>query len=188
MHLFIETLLDMRGLTEIEGDALAGASLEGEAPVALSPTAFASVMAMIERGGPPKARKSTYAELGTLPVMLREAILDAEEKRSWKASGPGIRRLDLFETAGVKAEIIRLDAGKAVPWHTHKGRELTLCVHGEYSDGLATYGPGDFSVTDGSVRHQPKASAEGPAYALAVTDAGLRFEGVLGAIQKLFGQ
>ena len=43
-------------------------------------------------------------------------------------------------------EMIRLDAGKAVPWHTHKGRELTLCVHGEYADGLATYGPGDFSI------------------------------------------
>jgi hypothetical protein len=27
----------------------------------------------------------------------------------------------------------------------------------------------------------------GPAYALAVTDAGLKFEGLLGALQKLMG-
>ena len=85
-----------------------------------------------------------------------------------------------------KLEIIRLDAGMAVPWHTHKGHELTLCVHGEYADGLDTYGPGDFSVYRGDDRHQPVASTAGPAYALAVTDAGLRFEGLLGALQKLF--
>lgn len=188
LRLFLDTMLTLRGLPVQEGEILAGAALEMETPAPMSATALDSVFAAIERGGAPRARKPVYAELAALPADLREAVLDAEAARGWKLSGPGIRRLDLGSVNGLKSEIIRLDAGKSVPWHTHKGRELTLCVHGEYADGLAIYGPGDFSVTDGAVRHQPKASPGGPAYALAVTDAGLRFEGLLGALQKLFGQ
>lgn len=188
LGLFLDTLMEMRGLAAAEGDAIAGAALEMEAPAELRPGALDMAFAAIERGPAARSRQPVYPELAALPLPLREAMLDAEAKRSWKTIGPGIRRLDLGLRDGAKAEIIRLDAGKAVPWHTHKGRELTLCIHGEYSDGLATYGPGDFSVTVEADRHQPKAHDAGPAYALAVTDAGLRFEGLLGALQKLFGQ
>jgi putative transcriptional regulator len=188
LRLFLDTLMDMRGISETEGDALAGAALESEAPADMSASALDMVFAAIERGGSQTRRKPVYAELAALPAGLREAMLDAEEKRSWKTIGPGIRQLDLGMRDGAKAEIIRLEAGQAVPRHTHKGRELTLCVYGEYSDGISTYGPGDFSVHEETDRHQPKAHPAGPAYALAVTDAGLRFEGLLGALQKLIGQ
>lgn len=188
LGLFIDTLMEMRGISELEGEALAGAALEAETPAAMSPHALDMVFAAIERGGSKPQRALVYPELSGLPVALRELVREAEAKRGWGMSGPGIRRLDLSREGGLKLEMIRLDAGKAVPWHTHKGRELTLCVHGEYADGLATYGPGDFSITDGTIRHQPTASEAGPAYALAVTDAGLRFEGLLGALQRLVGQ
>ena len=188
LGLFIDTLMEMRGITEHEGEALAGAALEAEAPAAMSPHALDMVFAAIERGGSRSQRALVYPELSGLPVALREMVREAEGRRGWGVSGPGIRRLDLSRDGGLKLEMIRLDASKAVPWHTHKGCELTLCVHGEYADGLATYGPGDFSITDGAIRHQPKASEAGPAYALAVTDAGLKFEGLLGALQRLVGQ
>lgn len=189
LGLFIDTLMDLRGINELSGEAIAGAMLEAEAPAAMSPDALGMALAAIERGGAQAApRALVYPELDTLSPALRETIRDAESKRGWTWSGPGIRRLDLGGGDALKLEIIRLDAGRAVPWHTHKGRELTLCIHGEYSDGMATYGPGDFSITDTSVRHRPRASSAGPAYALAVTDAGLRFEGLLGAFQKLFGR
>ena len=116
-----------------------------------------------------------------------EAIAEAEARRGWSLAGPGIKRLPLGVGAKARAEIIRLEAGVKVPWHSHKGQELTLCIHGEFSDSRATYGPGDFSISDPSIRHQPLAYTNGPAYALAVTDAGLKFEGLLGALQKLMG-
>jgi len=169
---------------------LAGAALESETPAAMSPSALDMAFAAIERGGKPvRSRQLNYPELSGLPVALRELILDAEGKHDWSYAGPGNSQARSWRAEGpLKLEVIRLDAGKAVPWHSHKGRELTLCVHGEFSDAAATYGPGDFSVTDGSVRHQPRAHDSAPAYALAVTDAGLRFEGVLGALQKILGQ
>ena len=186
--LFVDTLMEMRGISEQEGAVLAGVMLESEAPAAMSPHALDMVFAAIERGGSRPARPLVYPELDGLPAGLREMIREAEAKRAWAMAGPGIRRLDLIKDGPLKLEVIRLEAGQSVPWHTHKGNELTLCVHGEYADGLDTYRPGDFSITDGRVRHQPKAYDAGPAYALAVTDAGLRFEGLLGALQRLVGQ
>lgn len=190
LGLFIDTLMEMRGISEAEGEAIAGASLEAEAPAKMRPDALEMALAAIDRGQTekPARRPMVYGELESLPAVLREAILAAETRRSWSFSGPGIKRLDLGIPGDAKAEIIRLEAGRSVPWHTHKGQELTLCIHGEFSDGHATYGPGDFSAFDGTVRHQPRAHDEGVAYALAVTDAGLRFEGLLGALQRLFGQ
>lgn len=189
LGLFIDTLMQLRGISEGEGDAISGASLESESPAEMSANALDMAFAAIERGAPPpKPRALVYPELESLPRPLLEAIREAEAKRSWKLAGPGVRRLDLDGSPDLRLEVIRLDAGKGTPWHTHKGRELTLCVHGEFSDSLATYGPGDFSITDGTIRHQPTAHPGAPAYALAVTDAGLKFEGLLGALQKLFGQ
>lgn len=190
LGLFLDVLMEMRGISEREGDAIAGAALETEAPAGMKPDALAMAFAAIDRGEPqrPSSRAMTYPELASLPTALRDAIAAAESERSWGYGGPGIKRLHLGIPGAAKAEIIRLEAGTAVPWHTHKGQELTLCIHGEFSDGHATYGPSDFSAFDGSVRHQPRASETGTAYALAVTDAGLRFEGLLGALQKLFGQ
>lgn len=190
LGLFLDVLMEMRGITEREGETIAGAALEAEAPVQMRPDALAMALAAIDRGAAamPASRPLAYPELASLPAILRDAIQAAEARRGWSFAGPGIKRLDLGFPGGAKAEIIRLEAGTSVPWHTHKGQELTLCVHGEFSDGHDTYGPGDFSAFDGSVRHQPRAHDTGTAYALAVTDAGLRFEGLLGALQKLFGQ
>ena len=190
LGLFLDVLMEMRGISGIEGEAIAGAALEAEAPAGMKPDALAMAFAAIDRGGqgklPPKAM--SYPELEAVPVALRDVIAAAESKRSWSYGGPGIKRLDLGVPGGAKIEVIRLSAGTAVPWHTHKGQELTLCLHGEFSDGHATYGPGDFSAFDGATRHQPRTDKDTVAYALAVTDAGLKFEGVLGALQKMFGQ
>jgi putative transcriptional regulator len=188
--LFLDSLMEMRGISEREGDILAGAALEAETPAPMHQDALAMAFAAIERGGSaPRARaRLVYAELEGLPAGLRDAIMVAEAGKGWAYAGPGIRRLDLGMPGSAKAEIIRLEPGCAVPGHTHKGQELTLCLHGTYTDGHGSYGPGDFSAFDGSVRHRPHADANGPAYALAVTDAGLRFHGLLGVLQKLFGQ
>ena len=190
LGLFLDVLMEMRGISGIEGEAIAGAALEAEAPAGMRPDALAMALAAIDRGGQRKStpKAMTYPELDGVPAALRDVIVAAEGNRSWRYGGPGLKRLDLGVPGGAKIEIIRLAAGTAVPWHTHKGQELTLCLHGEFSDGHATYGPGDFSAFDGATRHQPRTDKGTVAYALAVTDAGLRFEGVLGALQKMFGQ
>lgn len=194
LGLFIDTLLEMNGLTLDEGEAISGAMLERESPAEMSPHALDMAFAAIERGGQGRGGKGSrkrellYPELGEMPVSLRAAIVDAEAKKGWGFAGPGIRSLVLGLGGPSKIELLRIDAGTAVPWHTHKGQELTLCLVGEFSDSMGVYGPGDYSLTDGTIRHQPVASKAGTVYALAVTDKGLKFEGLLGALQKLVGQ
>ena len=194
LGLFVDALFAMNGITLDEGDALSGAMLEREAPAEMSAHALDMAFAAIEKGGQDKGRKGSksrellYSELKDMPAALKAAILDAEARRAWGYAGPGIRSLPLGVGGPAKIEVLRINAGTAVPWHTHKGQELTLCLVGEFSDSMGTYGPGDYSLTDGTIRHQPIASKAGTVYALAVTDKGLKFEGLLGALQKLVGQ
>jgi len=191
LGLFIDTLLAMRGISESEGEVIAGTLLEAEIITDMSPHALDMVFAAIDRGHAKPKSKLVYEELRATPSFLQDAILTAEASRGWGFGGPGIKRLPI-DMAGnkskgaAKLEIIRIDAGTKVPWHTHKGQELTLCIAGEFSDHNGVYGPGDFSVYDGTTRHQPVAAPNAPAFALAITDDGLRFEGFLGALQKLF--
>ena len=186
LGLFLDTLLAMRGISETEGAVIAGAALEAEIITTLSPEALAMVFAAIDRGPAKPKVKLVYEDLNQTPAFLQDAILAAEASGGWGFGGPGIKRLKLGLPGPARIEIIRIDAGTKVPWHTHKGQELTLCIAGEFSDHNGAYGPGDFSVYDGATRHQPIAAPNAPAYALAVTDAGLKFEGFLGALQKLF--
>ena len=186
LGLFIDTLLEMRGISENEGAVIAGAALEAEIVSDMSPNALDMAFAAIDRGGAIPKSRLVYDDLSQTPAILQDAILAAEARRSWGFGGPGIKRLPLGVAGDAKIEVIRIEAGTKVPWHSHKGQELTLCLAGQFSDANGTYDPGDFSVYDGSVRHQPVASSAGPVYALAVTDAGLKFEGVLGALQKFF--
>jgi putative transcriptional regulator len=184
--LFIDSLMGLRGLSEAEGAAVSGAMLEGEVPVAMAVDAFERALEAIEQGADAR-RASEYSELIKLPATLVDAILAAESKAGWSSAVGGVRKLKLGLGGQARAEIIRIDAGVAIPWHTHKGQELTLCLVGGYKDSRGAYGPGDVSLANPEVRHQPKADDDGPCFVLAVTDAGLKFEGLIGAIQKLTG-
>ncbi|HVY87560.1 MAG TPA: cupin domain-containing protein [Hyphomonadaceae bacterium] len=186
LALFIDSLMEMKGLSLAEGCTVAGGMLELETPVEMSADAFDRVMVLIEKGGPEK-RAPEYSELIRLPAALADAISAAENRAGWTTSMGGVRKLKLDVGGDARAEIIRIDPGVAIPWHTHKGQELTLCLVGGYSDGRGSYGPGDVTLADPAVRHQPKADDDGPCFVLAVTDAGLKFEGVMGVIQKLTG-
>lgn len=189
LALFVDSAMALRGRSE-PGDAIAGALLEAAEPVSLSEGALERTLALIDAGDAAPLRRQAHGDdLIRLPPMLREAIETAEQGAGWKGVAPGIRQLKLdVRGATASAEILRIDAGAAVPPHTHAGQELTLCLIGGFSDGRGSYGPGDISLADPSVRHRPRADADGPCYVLAVTDADLRFEGVLGLLQKLFAK
>jgi putative transcriptional regulator len=186
LGLFIESLMEIRGLVPDPGEAVAGVLLEAETPADLAPDALARAFAAIDASAAP-AKQPVYPELIKLPRRLVDTMLAAEAATGWKLAAPGIRKLKLGLSGEARAELFRIDAGVAIPWHTHKGQELTLCLVGGFSDGQGSYGPGDFTIADPTVRHQPKADQDGPCFVLAVTDAGLIFEGLLGAIQKLTG-
>src|SRR5690349_3896315 len=81
LGLFIDTLLEMNGVSLDEGEAISGAMLEREAPAEMSAHALDMAFAAIEKGGQgsrAKTRELLYPELKDMPAALRAAILEAE--------------------------------------------------------------------------------------------------------------
>ena len=181
---------DVAPLEEIVG----GAVLESETPAELSAGALDSVLAQIDslKQVPPhavaaKAASGALDELIRLPAPLRDVVLEASAKSGWKFASPGIRVIDLELGGDTEVQLMRLQPGQAVPRHTHEGREYTLCLEGGFSDERGSYGPGELSIADGSVVHTPIADEDGVCIVLAVTDDDLKFTGILGVLQRIFG-
>ncbi len=164
LALLVDVLMEMRGISERDGEIISGAALETEAPVEMSPNALDMVFACDRaRGGGDQAAGCarlcrTRRASGGAPVS--------------HPRGRGATRLGLCRPghphaaarparARRRAEMIRVEAGGAVPWHTHKGQELTLCLIGEFSDSRGVYGPGDCSISDPTIRHHPARSQGG---------------------------
>jgi putative transcriptional regulator len=192
LALFLETVAACRGAQVSTADAAGGALLERQMPVAMGADALSKVFAAIDRAeqvSPRATRRPAdfSSALIRLPPALAAAIREAEEKKGWSWAGPGIRSLKLSHGNGLIGEVMRIAPGAGTPVHSHRGREATLCLAGGFTDRGKSFGPGDVSFADASVIHRPIADADGPCYVLAITDGGLKFTGLLGALQKLVG-
>ena len=84
LGLFVESLMAMRGISDLAAEAIAGAT-------ASPPHALDMVFAAIERGPQPTTIRSLrYAELCGLPASLVDAIATAERGRGWKSATRGV--------------------------------------------------------------------------------------------------
>ncbi len=188
MALFLDSLLELRGLEDPVSDAFVGAMLETETVIDMAVGALDRALAAIGPDAPSPAPAPRYPELIRIPAAVQAAMAEAEARGGWRNLAPGIACLPLETGGAVTAEIMRIAPGVATPRHTHKGREMTLCLAGGFSDHRGSYGPGDVALGDPAVTHQPRADDDGPCLVLAVTDNGLAFTGMLGLLQKLFGK
>lgn len=177
-------------------EAMTGTLLEREAPVEMSSDAAARALLAIEalEVDTEQMRSAAMAagrgvgEMLDLPEPLRTAALDAAGQTGWKKLGPGIQRLPIDLGTEAELELYRIEPGKRLPRHDHDGYELTLVVAGGYTDEAGHFGPGDLSLMQHGDVHQPVGDAGEPCYALAVRDAGLRFTGVFGLLQRIAGK
>jgi putative transcriptional regulator len=87
---------------------------------------------------------------------------------------------------GLKAELLKLEAGRQVPHHGHNGLELTLVLSGAFSDGHGTYRRGDLVIHDEDSEHQPEAVAGGDCICLISQTAPIRLNGPLGWLINRF--
>jgi len=184
-------------------EALAGVLLETEAPASLLPDALATVFDVIDseeaglgeagparfdaKAGSERSRTAAHkagqaiSELLGLPGPVRDMAL---EKGGWSFAGPGVRTMALMDEDGAKAELIRIEPGRGVPHHGHDCTEFTLVLTGGFSDGRASYGPGEVCMANPDTIHKPVADEGEVCIVLAVTDGPLAFTGALGWIQR----
>lgn len=179
-------------------EAVGGVLLEETAPAPLRPGGLDRLFAAVGADRPSDAPASpatgtSEEEIARLPAPVRRRI--AARGGKWSFVTPGVRALDLgFDkpqrdgaSGPGEVKLYRIEPGRGVPSHTHKGSEVTLVLTGAFADGHDRYGPGDIAVASPEVTHRPVAEAGEVCYALAITDAPLQLTGALGFVQRALG-
>lgn len=168
-----------------DGDRLGGTLLEDLPAASLTGDALARTMSAIDGipvDGPAAATAAGDDGLSDLlPRPLRDVVGNDIERLDWRRRFPGVQEALIATTPdGPTASLLRIQAGRAVPRHTHHGEEYTMVLSGGFTDHLGSFRRGDVAITDATVQHRPVADRHGDCLCLAVTDAPLHFAGPLG--------
>ncbi len=169
-------------------NALGGAVLENEATAALDEDSLAATLRLIEAGLPeaPEVATPEAAPDEVLPAPVRSYVGGGLEAVRWQNIGRGVRQALLPMTGEARARLLYIPAGTAVPDHGHKGTEITLVLQGAFRDETDRFGPGDVEIADEKLRHTPVAEDGEDCICLAVTDAPLRFSGLVPRLAQPF--
>ncbi len=141
------------------------------------------------RLGTPEAVSDPQPRTAILPKPLRDYVGGDIDSVRWKALGKGAAQLRLKTGDGeTQVRLLRIPAGKPVPEHSHRGRELTVVLTGAFHDGETLFERGDVEDADDSIQHIPTATMDADCICLAVTEAPLRFRSwIVRALQPILG-
>ncbi|MDM0111146.1 ChrR family anti-sigma-E factor [Variovorax sp. J22R133] len=164
-------------------ETVGGAMLEDVTPADVSAQALAQTWAAIDSPAPrPSGRQRPAGTRPELPAGMAwpRALKDCQASR-WRWIAPGMRwcRVKVPYDPAANVFLLRIGAGKCLPFHTHSDNELTQVLHGAFHDGRALFGPGDFDEADPSILHEPKVLAQGECICLASVRGKVLFQGVV---------
>lgn len=162
-------------------EAIGGAALSEMPPVEFdADTALERALAALDEDVPADTRTHGADDLPSALVARLPSDLAA---LPWRRVARGVAEYAVGTAeSGYAAKLLRIQPGAKVPFHTHRGEELTVVLKGGFRDADAMYGEGDFAVADPAVRHSPVATEDAVCYCLAVTNAPLRLLGPLGRL------
>jgi putative transcriptional regulator len=194
-----DTLYKAAVLDYSAGTLPAGAAFVVAAHLALKPQAREAVRVLEATGGAlldeiepvALAKPAWLDDLASEPSAVSDKddardvahMLATLDQGKWKRNLAGML---VKPVPGVKAELLKLEAGRSVPHHGHHGLELTLVLSGEFSDGHGVYKRGDLVIHDEESEHQPAAVAGGDCICLISQTAPIRLNGPLGWLINRF--
>lgn len=167
-------------------NSIGGVLLENTKPASLEDDAFDQLMAQLESDDTKGKTATAVKESPSLeakkditnPLL---AYLPAPlQNLPWQQQTREISKYDLtgiINVRGFQVALQKIAAGAKVPVHTHKGHELTVILHGGFSDELGVYHAGDFIARDGSHKHSPTALQNEDCICLTILDAPIKFTG-----------
>lgn len=173
---------DCRAVVE-SYDSLGGAVMEDTPAQDMSAGSLDAVLAQLD-DLPPAPRRPFIP--GTFPAPLRSYVGGDVDAVVWRNIGMGVKQAVLVAAREGTARLLLIPAGEAMPAHSHKGTEMTLVLQGAYADDDGRFARGDVEIADGDVNHTPVAEPGQDCVCLIVTDAPLKFKGIVPRIaQKL---
>jgi putative transcriptional regulator len=174
------------GIARLE--AAGGVLLEGIAPAPLAAGALERALAALESddNGPATELPVSANTRALLPRPLWIYAQGDIDALPWRKRGAGVYTAALPGPAAYQLRLLRIEAGRAVPQHTHRGLELTLVLKGAYDDGADRFARGDMQVADPTLTHKPVADRAEECLCFAVLDAPIRFTSPLGRLANPF--
>ncbi len=167
-------------------EAFGGAMIDVGEAVEMSDSALEATLSRIEML-PQATMRVRPMSRGILPAPLAGYVGGDLSLIRWTALGKGVRQAILPTDRKATARLLYIPAGAQMPDHGHRGLEMTLVLQGAFADASDRFGPGDIEVADEEMEHTPVAEMGQDCICLAVTDAPLRFRGMLPRLaQPLF--
>ena len=151
--------------------------------------AFARLRQQVDSvDAPPQGRRAaSRREPGPeVPRALASLIPNGLEALEWSRVGKLRSTRLAFGDTQREVALQHIAAGGRVLEHGHRGREITVVLRGRFSDADGLYEPGDFLVRGPEHVHRPVATEHEDCLCLAVLDAPLRFNGLLGRVLNPF--
>jgi putative transcriptional regulator len=161
-----------------------GGVLLEDAPVApMAEDALARALARIEVDSGHAEASASLNDMPELPEPLRRYALGP-----WRWVGPGIRMRDVHapRDGDCRVILLKIDAGRETPRHTHGGVELTCVLAGAYATETERFGVGDLEEADPDVLHQPRVISDEPCLCLVALDGQIQLPGLLGRLLQPF--
>ena len=166
-------------------DALGGAVIEADADrVEMGADALAQTMRLISGDAPSEIRLARKP--GILPQPLQEYVGGDLEQVRWRSVGMGVKQAVLETEKSASARLLFIPAGTEMPGHGHHGIEMTIVLQGAFRDEHDYFARGDVEIADADVQHSPIADIHTDCICLAVTDAPLKFQGIIPRIAQRF--
>jgi putative transcriptional regulator len=170
-------------------DAVGGEILDSAESEPVSEMSRDLALVAIDRAAPPKSPvQKPDLKSGDVPVLprpLRDYAGGDPSTLTWRRLG-NLAEAPIYVGGDVKARLMQIRAGSAMPRHGHHGMEYTLVLDGGFSDELGHYLRGDLAVADPALEHKPIADPDGDCLCLAVSEGSIRFTGIAGRILSLF--
>ncbi|MEO0634316.1 MAG: ChrR family anti-sigma-E factor [Pseudomonadota bacterium] len=155
--------------------------------VAMDNGSLAATMALIA-GGAQDEVTPVRTEGSILPGPLQDYVGGDVGDISWRSVGMGVKQAILPTSSDASARLLYIPAGAAMPDHGHHGTEMTMVLQGAFQDEDDYFARGDVEVANSDLHHTPVADIHEDCICLAVTDAPLRFKGLVPKIAQRFAR
>ncbi len=165
-------------------EAVGGSLMDEVDDVSMDADALDATFALIDAAPEFAPRKIAHDRV--LPGPVQDYVGGDLADVRWRAIGGGVKQAVLKTNDSTKVRLLSIPGGAAMPHHSHGGLELTLVLKGAFRDEDDRFGPGDIEIATEDVHHTPIAEEGEACICLAVTDAPLRFKGVIPRIVQPF--
>jgi putative transcriptional regulator len=136
---------------------------------------------------PPQAVVSMEQMNALMPLALRHYVgRHLGNVLHWRMILPGLKQCLIARDEHAEARFLRCRAGRAIPSHTHVGREAALVLQGGFDDATGHYGRGDIEVADATIDHRPVADDSGECIIFLALEAPVRLTGPFGRLLHRF--